>query len=64
MTRLIEGNRCFDFIPEFWSSLLEYGMKAMLDELNVTKALLRTMASYIQNDQVCFVLSYFYTLIN
>jgi hypothetical protein len=58
----MEENELFDFIPELWSVMLEFGIRNLVEESDLLKKLLKTMAKYKIEDQVSMSTFFFLLL--
>lgn len=51
LTSLVNEFEIYDFIPELWSSMLDYGVK-QLEQQSLAKKLLSIMVKYEKDDDV------------
>jgi hypothetical protein len=51
-TKLAEENELFEFVPELWSTMMEFGVRSMIDDGSIIKRFIVLMARYEKDDQV------------
>jgi hypothetical protein len=50
--KLAEDNELYEFVPELWSTMVEFGVRNMVEDGSLIKSFVVLMAKYDKNDEV------------